>query len=205
MGPNPTTMTLIICSVCSGSRAARETRAVCRYVCPCTHSTYARQLALVLHRERWSGSTAPGSGTRTRSARCPSCHYHTPWTLQTPVFWAYLPSIQNIITGLLTANFKISGTIIFMCMLKSMGLERSMTRGTLTWWLHILMRMTRVRFLIKRSQCPDVPSQAAMLRVRNQMAGIVLELETKAIRRFPCDNCIGVPISRLLTVGSTPI
>ena len=80
------------------------------------------------------------------------------WTQQqTPVFWAYLPSIQNIITGLLTTNFKISGTIIFMCMLKSMGLERSMTRGTLTWWLHILMRMTRACFLIKRSQLPWCP------------------------------------------------
>ena len=157
MGPNPTTMTLIICSVCSGSRAAHWRHVccvLCRYVF--THSTYARQLALVLHRERWLQAPAQGQGQPGVPLVITTHCGH--WTQQqTPVFWAYLPSIQNIITGLLMANFKISGTIIFMCMLKSMGLERSMRRGALTWWLHILMRMTRACFLIKRSQLPWCP------------------------------------------------
>ena len=37
-----------------------DTCAVCRYVF--THSTYARQLALVLHRERWLQAPAQGQG-----------------------------------------------------------------------------------------------------------------------------------------------
>ena len=190
MGPNPTTMTLIICSVCSGSRAAHWRHELCVGMCASALTPPMPDNWHWCSIERGGRAPqlqAPAQGQGQPGVPLVITTHSGHRTLQTPVFWAYLPSIQNIITGLLTANFKISGTIIFMCMLKSMGLERSMTRGTLTWWLHILMRMTRVRFLIKRSQCPDVPSQAAMLRVRNQMAGIVPTLDISHVLHHPSE------------------
>ena len=52
--------------------------------------------------------------------------------------------------------------------------------------------------------CSNVEMLKPIIELIFIMSAMPLELETKVIRRFPYDNnCVGIPISHLLTVGST--